>query len=159
MPVERRTSTRQTVTLVISIVAVVAAVVLVVAAVRTAGRSKTATIGGGQTEFDAGLARERAASIRRDGPLAFSDVSGAGQRLPIYLSHSGTDATSGWNVIDAHPPDTPEGCFIRWSRRRSLFETSCNDATYPADGGSLNHYSWSVTKDGRLLVDLRKPTR
>ena len=157
MPVERRSSTRQTVVLVVSLVAVLAAVGLAVAALRTAGKSKDVTIGGGQTRFDAGLAEERAASIAADGPLIFSDVSGGGQRLPIYLSHSGDDPLTGWDVIEAHPPDTPDDCFLRWSPERDLFVTTCNDDTFPRDGGSLNHYSWEVLEDGRLVIDLRKP--
>jgi hypothetical protein len=157
MPVERRSSTRQTVVLVVSLVAVLAAVGLAVAALRSAGNSKDVTIGGGQTQFDAGLAEERAAAIAADGPFILSDVSGGGQRLPIYLSHSGDDHLTGWDVIEAHPPDTPDDCFLRWSKKRDLFVTTCNDDTFPANGGSLNHYSWSVTEDGRLIIDLRKP--
>ena len=98
-----------------------------------------------------------AAAIAADGPFILSDVSGSGQRLPIYLSHTGDDPETGWNVIEAHPPDTPDDCFLRWSTKRHLFETTCNDATYPEDGGSLNHYSWTVDKNGSLLIDLRKP--
>ena len=157
MPVERRTSTRQTLTLVISVLAIVGAVVLVIAAVQAAGRANSATIGGGQTEIDAGLAKERAASIDRDGPLLFSDVSGGGQRLPIYLSHTGDDPETGWHVLDAHPPDTPEDCFVQWPKGGTRFETTCNDDTFPRDGGTLHKFSWRVTDDGRLLVDLRKP--
>ena len=157
MPVERRSTSRQTLILTLSVVAVAVAVLLAVAALRSAGKSKDVTIGGGQTEFDAGLAKERAAAIAADGPFILSDVSGSGQRLPIYLSHTGDDPETGWNVIEAHPPDTPDDCFLRWSTKRHLFETTCNDATYPEDGGSLNHYSWTVDKNGSLLIDLRKP--
>ena len=83
---------------------------------------------------------------------------GSGQRLPVFVSHTGDDPTTGWNVIGAHPPDTPEDSFLEWSRSEERFAAACTDATYPADGGSLPHYAWSVTDDGRLLIDLRKPT-
>jgi hypothetical protein len=157
MPVERRSSTRQTVVLVVSLLAVLLAIGLAVAALQTAGKSKDVTIGGGQTEFDAGLASERAEAIAADGPFILSDVSGSGQRLPVYLSHTGDDIATGWNVIEAHPPDTPDDCFLRWSPERQLFITTCNEDTFPEDGGTLNHYSWRVDDDGRLLIDLRKP--
>jgi hypothetical protein len=157
MPVERRSSTRQTVILVVSLLAVLAAIGIGVAALQTAGKSKDVTIGGGQTEFDAGLAEERAAAIAADGPFLLSDVSGGGQRLPVYVSHTGDDPSTGWDVIDARPPDTPEDCFLQWPKGGTEFETTCNDDTFPRDGGSLNHYSWRVDDAGRLLIDLRKP--
>lgn len=158
MPIERRSASRQTTVLVFSVVALLVAIGLVVAVVRSAGRTDAPTVRGPQQRFDAGLAEERAAAIAEDGPLLFSDVSGAGQRLPVFVSHAGEDPTTGWNVIAAHPPDTPDDCFLEWDRDREVFAAPCIEETYPADGGALPHYPWTVTDDGRLLIDLRRPT-
>lgn len=159
MPIERRSTSRQTTILILSIVAVLVAIGLVIAAVGAAGRNNPPVIQAGKrTRFDAGLAKERAASIAKDGPLLFSDVSGSGQRLPVFVSHDGGDFRTGWNVIGAHLPDTPDDCFLRWSKESAAFEAPCTDVTYPLDGGPLPHYGWEVDEDGHLLIDLRSPT-
>jgi len=159
MPIERRTNARQRTVLALSIVAVLVAIGLVIAAVSAAGRNNPPVIQRGKrARFDAGVAKERAASIAKDGPLLFSDVSGTGQRLPVFVSHQGTDDATGWSVFGAHPPDTPDSCFLAWSHLTRHFEADCTSATYPADGGDLPHYAWEVDKDGRLLIDLRSPT-
>lgn len=159
MPIERRTTTRQTTVLILSVVAVLVAVGLVIAALNAAGRNNPPVIQAGKrARFDAGLAQERAESIAKDGPLLFSDVSGGGQRLPVFVSHQGDDFRTGWNVFGAHPPDAPDNCFLKWSRSAKRFKAPCANADFPPDGGDLPHYAWQVDKDGRLLVDLRSPT-
>ncbi|MCC6224829.1 MAG: hypothetical protein IT195_00305 [Microthrixaceae bacterium] len=159
MPIERRSASRQTTILIASVAALLVALGLVVAAMSAASRNTPPSVRAGkQARFDAGLAKERATSIAEDGPLLFSDVSGSGQRLPVFISHEGDDHKTGWNVIGAHPPDAPEDCFLEWSHKRKLFHAVCVDATYPADGGDLPHYGWEVDEDGRLLIDLRSPT-
>ena len=156
MPVERRTARMQTTTLVISVVALAAAVVLVVLALRAAGTNNAPqTLNASTERFVVGDAAERSRSIRKDGPILFSDVSGNGQNHPVYLLHRGSDAKSGWTIVEAHPPRSATDCFIHWSGRRGLF-TSCDDSTYPADGAGLPHYAWEVDADGQLRIDLRR---
>lgn len=159
MPIERPNSSRQTTVLIASVAALLVALGLVAAAMSAASRNTPPSVRTGKrTRFDAGLAKERAKSIAEDGPLLFSDVSGSGQRLPVFVSHVGDDHKSGWNIIGAHPPDTPDDCFLEWSRDEKVFHADCAGATYPADGGDLPHYGWEVDKDGHLLIDLRAPT-
>ena len=156
MPVERRNARMQTTTLIISVVALAAAVVLVVLALRAAGTNNAPqTINPSNERFVVGDAEERARSIRKDGPILFSDVSGNGQNHPVYLLHDGEDAHLNWTIVEAHPPGSPPNCFINWSKERNLF-TSCDERTFPADGSGLPHYAWEVSTDGELSIDLRK---
>ena len=145
----------QTTTLIISLVAVAVALLLVYLIIRAAGGKDGVALNLGDNKFQAGIATERAEAIRADGPLLFSDVAGGGQRRPIFLNHTGDDATTGWSVFDAHPPGTAEDCFLRWSATREVFTTTCNSTTFPADGGDLPNYRWEVTTDGALVIDVR----
>jgi hypothetical protein len=156
MPIERRSVRMQTTTVVISVVALAVAVVLVVLIVQASGSGPRVTVALGDDTFTVGPAEARAETIARDGPLLFSDVSGGGQRRPIFVSHAGGDHRKGWNIFDARPPDAPEGCFLEWRPAQARFGTTCDERTYPADGGDLPHYSWKVTREGDLVVDLRQ---
>ena len=153
MPVERRTSRSQTTTLIVSVVALAIAVILVIGVLRAATHRSHDTVVSPNATFDAGVASERMASIAKGGPILFSDVSGGGQNRPIYVSHTGTDAKTGWQVIDAHPNGSPSDCFLKWKPSRNLFATSCDKRTFPPDGGTQRHYKWKVT-DGELLIQL-----
>jgi hypothetical protein len=153
MPVERRTSRSQTTTLIVSVVALAIAVILVIGVLRAASHHSHDTVVAPNAAFDVGAASKMQGEIDKNGPLLFSDVSGGGQSRPIYVSHSGSDAKTGWQVIDAHPNGSASDCFLKWKPSRNLFATSCDNRTFPADGGAQHHYKWTVS-GGELLIQL-----
>lgn len=175
MPVERRTGTKQ-------ITSVVLGVVVLVIAVGAAWGMIVLASGGkgpvqvrlGEDTFDAGYTARMAKQIAADGPLLFSDVSGRGQRQPIYVNHFGDDAAKRWVALSAVAPGAAEGCFLSWNSERNLFEERraadgggrdtgklCRNVTFSADGSEgsdgskLTAFPWSVDKDHRLIIDLR----
>lgn len=158
MPIERRSARVQTTTIVISVVALAAALLLAVLVFRAATGGDDVAIRLGDDVFAAGAADERAEAIAGDGPLLFSDVSGRGQRRPIYLQHLGDDPETGWYAFDARPPAAAEGCFLEWdaAARRFVGVDGCTAATYPADGEGLDRYPVVVSRDGDLSIDLRE---
>lgn len=157
MPIERRSTRTQTTTLVISVAVLAVALILVVLILQASGSGPKINVALGDDTFTVGPAASRARAIARDGPLLFSDVSGGGQRRPIFVNHTGEDHRVGWEVFDARPPEAPEGCFLEWRAEAEVFGTTCDERTFPANGGDLPHYSWKVTREGDLVVDLRRP--
>lgn len=110
----------------------------------------------GDDRFDRFNAKSAAESIRKDGPLLFSDVSGRGQNRPIYVSHVGDDHKTGWYVFEARAPEAPKDCFLVWDRDDELFrsEDDCDPRTFPVDGEGLRQFPWKVTEEGNLDIDL-----
>jgi hypothetical protein len=159
VPIERRTTRMQTTSLVISVVALLLAVLLGFLVIRKASGSNDKTsVNLGTDVFRAGTAKARAASIAKDGPLLFSDVSGGGQSRPIFVNHLGDDPKTGWYAIDAVPSDAPDGCFLEWDAAAKEFRgvKRCVSTTYPPDGTGLTRYTATVNSDGELEIDLRK---
>ena len=130
----------------------------------------------GDDTFDAGYATRMADQIDKDGPLLFSDVSGRGQRQPIYVVHIGSDEKDGWFALSAVAPGAAEGCFVTWNPESELFEERraadpaegrdalgerCRDVTWSADGtdgsdgSELEAFPWEIDEDERLIIDLR----
>src|SRR5690606_38161786 len=130
----------------------------------------------GDDTFDAGFATRMADQIDQDGPLLFSDVSGRGQRQPIYVVHLGNDDKDGWFALSAVAPGPAEGCFVVWNPKEDRFEErraadpsegrdalgeTCRDVTWTAngtdgsDGSELEAFPWTIDKDERLIIDLR----
>jgi hypothetical protein len=175
MPVERRSGSKQMWSVVIAVgVLVIAAAGAWAVIVLASGGKGPVQVNLGADVFDAGQATRAAKQIDKDGPLLFSDVSGRGQRLPIYLNHTGQDTKTGWVAMNAAPPGAAEGCFLSWNAERNLFEerradegggrdagTLCRKVTWSADGSSgsdgsvIETFPWHIDQDGDLIVDLK----
>ncbi len=169
MPVERRSGTKQVTSVVVALIAVAVAVGLAWGMLSLAsGGDGPVRLQLGDEEFDAGQAERLTAQIAEDGPLLFSDVSGRGQRNPIFLNHFGEDPETRWVAFPAVLPDASEGCFLAWNAERELFEERaavegggrdqgelCSDETVPPNGAGLQQFSWEVDDEGALIVDLR----
>ena len=107
----------------------------------------------GAADFDAGSAKDRAADIARSGPILLPDQSGG-------LSATSTSSTSARTRTPAGWPSTPARPARAASARSSGTPgpvTSTTRAAGPRcrrrDRG-LVHYRVTVTKDGRVVVDL-----
>ncbi|HPG15504.1 MAG TPA: hypothetical protein PK434_12580, partial [Microthrixaceae bacterium] len=123
MPVERRSGSQQTRSVIIAVVALVIAVLGAWGMIRLAsGGQGPVKVQLGDDTFDAGYATRMADQIDKDGPLLFSDVSGRGQRQPIYVVHIGSDDKDGWFALSAIAPGAAEGCFVTWNPESELFE-------------------------------------
>ena len=177
MPVERRSGSQQTRSAIIAVVALVIAVLGAWGMIRLAsGGQGPVKVQLGDDTFDAGYATRMADQIDKDGPLLFSDVSGRGQRQPIYVVHIGSDEKDGWFALSAIAPGAAEGCFVTWNPESELFEERraadpaegrdalgerCRDVTWSADGtdgsdgSELEAFPWKIDKDERLIIDLR----
>lgn len=177
MPVERRSGSQQTRSVIIAVVALVIAVLGAWGMIRLAsGGQGPVKVQLGDDTFDAGYATRMADQIDKDGPLLFSDVSGRGQRQPIYVVHIGSDEKDGWFALSAVAPGAAEGCFVTWNPESELFEERraadpaegrdalgerCRDVTWSAngtdgsDGSELEAFPWKIDKDERLIIDLR----
>ncbi len=177
MPVERRSGSQQTRSVIIAVVALVIAVLGAWGMIRLAsGGQGPVKVQLGDDTFDAGYATRMADQIDKDGPLLFSDVSGRGQRQPIYVVHIGSDDKDGWFALSAIAPGAAEGCFVTWNPESELFEERraadtaegrdalgerCRDVTWSADGtdgsdgSELEAFPWEIDKDERLIIDLR----
>lgn len=177
MPVERRSGSQQTRSVIVAVVALVIAVLGAWGMIRLAsGGQGPVKVQLGDDTFDAGYATRMADQIDKDGPLLFSDVSGRGQRQPIYVVHIGSDDKDGWFALSAIAPGAAEGCFVTWNPESELFEERraadpaegrdalgerCRDVTWSADGtdgsdgSELEAFPWEIDKDERLIIDLR----
>ena len=177
MPVERRSGSQQTRSVIIAVVALAIAVLGAWGMIRLAsGGQGPVKVQLGDDTFDAGYATRMADQIDKDGPLLFSDVSGRGQRQPIYVVHIGSDDKDGWFALSAIAPGAAEGCFVTWNPESELFEERraadpaegrdalgerCRDVTWSADGtdgsdgSELEAFPWEIDEDERLIIDLR----
>jgi len=157
MPIERTSSTKQVSTIVMMVAATAVVVLLVYLLIRAASGSGGVSLKLGDDRFDAGNAKERAASIAKSGPLLFSDVSGGGQNRPMFLNHLGDDPRAGWVAVDARPPGAKRGCFLVWSRSAKEFRPrdGCAPGAFPADGTGLVSYPWKYTEAETVEIDLR----
>ena len=168
MPVETRSTTKQTKAVGLAVIALIAAIALAWAVVSMSGGSPSTRLRLGDDVFEAGNAPRMSTQIRSDGPLLFSDVSGRGQNRPIFVNHFGDDPDQRWVAFDAVAPGAPENCFLTWSTDQQAFEERsvtdrgdfrrgelCRDITFPANGDGLKQYSWKVDDDGLLIIDFR----
>ncbi len=105
---------------------------------------------------DLGPAVKLAGRISRDGgvPVYYPDVSGNNARS-VYVTHRGTDPTTGWSAFLAQVPGEASSCLWTWNRSAGHFEATC-DTSRHADrhGSGLVHYPATV-RDGHLKVDLK----
>ncbi|MEZ5321686.1 MAG: hypothetical protein R2698_06390 [Microthrixaceae bacterium] len=103
-----------------------------------------------------GNAKTKAAAIATDGPILRPDPTGS-QRLPLYLSHSGSSWRRGWYAFEARAPGAKAECFLRWDGAAERFEDPCSTRTYGSDGADLRRFSITVDRSGELIVDLSRP--
>lgn len=103
--------------------------------------------------FDVGSANQRAASIARSGPLLFPDPRGG--TLDIYVQHLGGDD---WLAFAARANGSPRRCVLRWNQGAKHFTDPCDGRLYPADGTGLTTFPAAVNDNGRVIVDLTRPT-
>jgi hypothetical protein len=171
MPVEQRSGSSQVVAIVIGVVTVVVAVAAAWGLIALAsGGDGPVRIQLGDETFDAGQASRLARQIERKGPVLFSDVSGRGQRRPIFVSHFGDDPELQWYAFSATAPGTEadQGCFLFYNAERRLFEARlpneedfsrpgevCAEGTWSATGEGLEQFPWRVDDAGDLIIDLR----
>lgn len=154
MPIERRTSSTQVRAVLIAVVSLIFVVTLGYAVFRaTTGERSSVTSAGTNGTWVVGNAASKAELIADDGPILIPDPAGA-QRLPIFISHTGSSAKSGWYAFEARPPEAPDDCFLEWDAEQDRFTAPCETTTYGADGDGLRQFSATVTKNGDLVVDL-----
>lgn len=153
MPIERRSQSAQIRSILIAVVSLIFVVTLGYAVFRAATGQKTSvTQGTNGGQWNAGPAAPKADRIAADGPILFADPSGA-QRLPIYISHTGTKDSTGWYAFEARPPGAADDCFLEWDRTAEELVAPCDDSSYPPNGEGLRQFGATVTKDGDLIID------
>ena len=119
--------------------------VLAIAGPRSTRQSAGAT-------FKVGPAKRLAPTVARDGPLLFQDL--LNRSRDIYVQFLGNDD---WRAFEAHAPDQPRRCVLRWRPDDRRFLDPCNGRTYPADGTGLTSYQTRVEPNGLVVVDLTTP--
>jgi hypothetical protein len=111
----------------------------------------------GTPTFQGGRADRLADSIRDDGPIIYSDVSGRGAR-DIILQHLGGPDERGWYAFLAQPKGKPRTCFWVWHEDEDQFRAKCDPSlTLPANGAGTTRFPVTVS-DGHLDVDLNFST-
>ncbi len=170
MPVEQRSGAKQLTSIIFGLVAVAVAVGLAWGLLQLASGDGDGPVRLqlGDDQFDAGQATRLSVQIDEDGPVLFSDVSGRGQRRPIFVNHFGDDPEVGWAAFPAVLPDAEENCFLSWNAERELFEERagvdgdgrevgdlCSDRTVEPNGGDLERFDWEIDDDGNLIIDVR----
>lgn len=169
MPIEQRKTSGQLRAVSIALAVLAAAVALTVLFFQFAGNG-TSTSGGGTSSasspgglFAAGRADRLSKSIAKDGPLLFSDVSGRGQRRPLFLSHEGPSPRIGWTAFAAQNPGDPAGCYLQWVKSADHFVgrdekgKDCGSMTFPKSGDGLPSYRVVLrgsTDNAEVLIDL-----
>jgi hypothetical protein len=150
----RRQRTARTYTLALGgvLLALALAVALFVFAIPSITSHNQTVLHLGAADFDAGSAKDRAADIARSGPILLPDP--AGGTRDIFLQHLGSQVGRGWLAFDAHQAGQGRQCTLQWKPAQNHFEDPCGDATVSATGGGLVHYRVTVTKDGRVIIDL-----
>ena len=136
--------------------AVIAAALLF--AVMTRVTSTTSTPAGGSgdrtAQFVLGKATDYARTIARDGPLLFPDPQGRSR--DIYIQHLGEDA---WLAFEARVSGAPRQCVLKWEQGARRFVDPCDGRVFPPDGAGLVSFPTTVNDDGKVVVDLSKPSQ
>ncbi len=177
MPVEQRSRISQLTGVLIAIGAVVLALGVSWALIQLASGGKgPVKFQLGDENFDAGQVERIATQIEEEGPVLYSDVSGRGQRQPIWVNHFGDDAKAGWYVFSAIAPGAPKNCFLTWNADQNLFDERkpdpddpqaqgelCRDITFSATGEpgagipadqAPKQFTWSVNDNDSLIIAL-----
>ena len=154
-PADALAARRRTV-LLTAVGAVVAAALLfaIVARVQSTNVDTTSKDGdGGDLLFDAGDAERAAADIARDGPRLFPDPQG--RTRDIFVQHLGGTE---WIAFEARATGATRQCTLRWEQGPRHFVDPCDGRVYPPDGAGLVTFPARVNDDGRVIVDLGRPT-
>lgn len=116
--------------------------------------NETQTLIGSRT-FTPGPARVWAASIDRDGPILFADLSGTTGDQSVVLDHQGDDPLRGWRLFLAHPSDRPITCKVSQEPRTANF-TDCEGRALTVDQLAVpaQGVGPAVSNDGVLSLDL-----
>jgi hypothetical protein len=102
-----------------------------------------------------GAAERYAGEIAQRGPLIFPDASPNRER-DVVVNHVGDDWRTGWFVFAARREGEGRECTFEVDRSSGVLVEPCaDDAPVPSDGAGLRQYSWEVTQDGDLVIDLR----
>jgi hypothetical protein len=147
---------RRTAIVTAALLAVATAVLLVIFVLRLS-ESPGAKVQLGDPVFEVGQVRRLAPPIRRQGPLLFPDL--LRRNRTVYVQHLGDEPTQGWLAFEAHRPDGPASCQLRWRPASTDFVDPCDGRTYPADGTGLVQFKTEVRNKKKagatLYVDLR----
>ena len=130
--------------LVLGLVLLIVVFVVAVPSLTESGKVKVKL---GSDTFDAGSTTKRAESIRRDGPLLFSDP--AGGRHDIYLQHLGDDDATGWSAFEARKTGTSRDCTLQWNRRRGSSTTRATAPPSPRTAPVWCSTRWRSPKAAR----------
>ena len=134
------------------VIALVFAILNRVAA--SGGTSKPHSANSLAGEFDVGLARQRALTVDRSGPILFPDPQGHSR--DIYVQHLAGDT---WTAFEARVTGSPRQCVLAWKQDAHHFVDPCDGRTYPADGTGLVTFPTTVDAKGHIIVDLSRPTQ
>ncbi len=104
-------------------------------------------------EFDVGLARQRAGTVDRSGPILFPDPQGHSR--DIFVQHLGGDD---WTAFEARASGSPRQCVLAWKQDAHHFVDPCDGRIYPADGAGLVTFPTHVNTKDHIIVDLSRPT-
>ena len=92
----------------------------------------------------------KASSLEKHVPVLYQDLRGGS--LDVWVQHTGGK----WLVFATHPEGEARTCQVTWSAKTETFTDPCTHATYPADGGNLQHFPTAVDKDGTVMVDFTR---
>jgi hypothetical protein len=110
----------------------------------------------GDDVFRAGQVERLAAAVADEGPIAIPDASPERAR-DIYLQHLGETPQVGWLAFAAQAPGAERRCLLQWEPAGAELVDPCGEQRYPANGRGLTQYPTTVTEEGVLTVDLRRP--
>ena len=129
------------------------AVVVRVASTNAGSSGTTRDDGSRVAEFNVGQANQRALTIARSGPLLFPDPQGRSR--DIFVQHLGGPD---WLAFEARADGAPRQCVLRWEHDARRFVDPYSGRVYPPDGAGLVTFPTRVDDDGRVIVDLSRPT-
>ncbi len=134
----------------VTAVALAGAIGALVAVLWLAGSTNAFEVQLGDPDFRGINAADLAAEIAENGPVPFPDL--VGRDLPLWITHTGSDPTTGWSAFSAWTPGGANHCLVQWDAGTSTFVDSCDPlSTWPADGRGLGALAWQVV-DGELRV-------
>ena len=155
MPVAQGVAIATRRAVIVGLVGLASAIGLLVLMLWLAGNSGTIEVRLGDSDFRGIDAANLSAEIAEDGPVAFPDL--VGRSRPIWVTHGGSDPTTGWSSFLARVPGKSTDCLVQWDADRNVFFDPCDAATtFPPDGDGLEQLAWRVL-DGELRIEINTP--
>ena len=155
MPVAQGVAIATRRAVIVGLLGLVSAIGLLVLMLWLAGNSGAVEVRLGDSDFRGIDAANLAVEIAEDGPVAFPDL--VGRSRPIWVTHGGSDPTTGWNAFLARVPGKGTDCLVQWDADRLVFIDSCDaTTTFPPDGAGLEQLAWRVL-DGELRIEINAP--